>query len=697
MLLSGDAPALAEAKILHPGQSGYFVLCARTSATKTGWRQTPMPMHSLESAIGAISQSPCDRYITQASYIAPSRKAINFQSIRTAFIDIDCLQKLGIQPDNQFVQRVLETTEMLGVPAPSAVIFSGRGLYCKWYFNNAVNAADMVRWKTLNSALLKMFVSLGADSKVRDLARVLRLIGSTNSKVTDGHDDVVRVAHDSGKLHDFDGLCASVATALANFHKLTNPRSNIHELIQGDVETKTNASTRAVLANMAVLTSDQTNLVGLESYADLRRPILLSDSVGAPLALAKDGGGTSAYERDVGLNWRRFIDLRNLIKLRGGAPQGTRDQFVFWMLNHLALAGVVKRENFASEARELIQLFPQHDGFDPLNEGHLNTLEQRVKLAASGSTVEFNGRILGQVYTPKTSELVDCFEITEEEQKQMCTLFLAPEKQRRRDEKNPGRADRRVAHKERVEVVRSLPDVASAIVSDVVPLSDRQIRRLRQRAATAALAHEYRITGLGISGIAEKLGLTARQVKSLLSIPVTSVAGCKKPGARRKNTKAEFAQQMRSRGIATGDIANEMGISERQVRRLLACPLPPSELPEVPPSDESKEMQDPVPSCSLNADNAGLHDAGHAPVEWRDSEAKAQGEPGALDFFWPPETHSAGLAKSIAGGISQECPERGARASPHSSLPIVPMRQKIYPMQERQILPQMCPIPPPLE
>lgn len=605
MLLSEDA-ALSEAKILHPGSSGYFVICAKDPHSAKGWRQSALPMRDLDSAIAAVKQTPHDRYISQSSFIVPNRQAINFQSIRAAYVDLDCEQNLGVVPDSYFVERVLATTLEMGIPTPSVVICSGRGLYCKWYFKHEVTADDMIRWKTLNLALLKMFSSLGADPKVRDLARVLRVIGSINTKVKSNLSDVVRVEHDSGELHDFSQLCKSVSIALVKHHQAHNPSSRLMGLLDGDLCAKLNPASRKVLQAVDLL-QDQgsTNIAGLQNYTDLRRPIMICDkATGAP---------TSRYERDVGLNWRRFIDLRNLIVMRGGAPKGTRDQFVFWMLNHLAMSGVVTAENFEDEARELIHLFPQHDGFDPLTEGHLNTLAKKVKLAAAGSTVEFGGRTLSHLYTPKTSELVDAFEITEEEQKSMSTLFLHKEKLRRQDEKAPGRSERRKSRNERVEVIAALPSVAVAV--EALPLSERQIRRVRERLKKAEKAASLYSDGLKWADIAQRMGLTERQVKGLIKLAKERSA--QSPVARpasAKNIKAEHAVRLRDCGLKTADIAAQMGLSERQVRRLFSVASTSCAGDDVPPKfSEESGLQKAVGSKCEPVGQDGLEQKIEAP------------------------------------------------------------------------------------
>lgn len=569
MLLSGN-PSLAEARILHPGNAGYIFVCAKDATCARGWRQRSVPMHALEEAVHAVSLAPNDRYLSQASFIARSRYSINVQSIRAAFVDLDCLQKYGLQPDASFVERVLALAEEMGVPTPSVVICSGRGLYCKWYFKDEVSAGELVRWKGLNQALLTIFASLGVDSNVRDVSRVLRVIGSTNTRVADGHDSSVRVVEDSGELHDFDTLCTAVAAALERYQLSAERDTALSGFLAGDASARISRASRRVLKNLSDLAgSAETNLGGLIAFGEARKPIMVADGVGAKLAGSKNSRGLSHYELQVGLNWRRFIDMRNLIMMRGGAPEGTRDVFIFWMLNHLALSGVVTPQNFNEEAKGLIRLFPRHDGFDPLGEGHLDTLINRVKAASEGATVEFAGRRHSALYTPRTAELVEILQVSEEEQMQMSTLFLAPEKRRRQDVKNPARADNRVKRRQTVQVIRALPSESAAVAAEQVELSERQVRRIRARYSLAQEITGLRRQGASIDEVATQLAITQRQVKSLLKLSASEAKQGNTPLGKRQNSNVIRAAELRAAGHKMEAIADAMGTSKRQVRRWL--------------------------------------------------------------------------------------------------------------------------------
>lgn len=66
---------------------------------------------------------------------------------------------------------------------PSFYIDSGRGLYLIWLLEDTYATQKSKKfWKQIEKTLIQIFSEFGADKKVSDVARVLRLVGSKNSK-----------------------------------------------------------------------------------------------------------------------------------------------------------------------------------------------------------------------------------------------------------------------------------------------------------------------------------------------------------------------------------------------------------------------------------------------------------------------------------------------------------------------------------
>lgn len=145
------------------------------------------------------------------------------------------------------------------------------------------------------------------------------------------------------------------------------------------------------------------------------------------------------------LAWHRCEDLRKLGELRAGwvdKESGTslRTQALHWQLNFLALSGAVHSGNFHLEARELAR---QIDPNWIFAEDELSTLRTKALQYGRGEKIEFNGRKWPALYTPKNDTLIDLFEITDSEQRQLKTIISRDESTRRNTERE--RAKRRAA------------------------------------------------------------------------------------------------------------------------------------------------------------------------------------------------------------------------------------------------------------
>lgn len=445
MLLEIDT-GVKEAQLLHPGQFGYFALFRKPQSGRGRPSQRMYQMAQLEAVVQAMQRQP-DAYLSQASFVTRSRRETFLHEIRSVFVDLDCYN-LGLEPDEHFLAKVIEQAELVGIPAPSYVVRSGRGMYAKWLFSHPVSASHLPSWKALQASILGVYRRLGADLKVRDSSRVLRIIGSTNSK---SPDSTVEAIYNSGELFDFDALCAQVAKVdlsrfgLADEAAIERTLARIKKAVHEGVEVSAEAA-----------------IEHLTFYAQTREPILL------------------ARHTAQGLNWRRFLDMRDLAQKRGGIHKGSRDMFMFWMMSFLAHSEIVTVENFFDEAKELSRAMSS-DGFDPISDGSLRTLAHKVAQRRAGLKVEFRGAKFDPVYTPSNEYLIDVLDITDEEMRSLRTIISTQEKLRRADEKVLGRAERRQARIQwRVQAMAMIAEgtLSQAEIAAKVGVSRTQISRL---------------------------------------------------------------------------------------------------------------------------------------------------------------------------------------------------------------------------
>lgn len=405
MSLCDTMSAVAEARLLHASsEPGYFCLSRLKPGPGRGvWRDRLRPLSVLDAAAQAARNVP-DVYISQASFWTPTRAVATTQSLRCAFVDLDTYN-VGIEPDEQAIQAVIRIAVEAGLPAPSHITSSGRGLYAKWVFSSPIGSHDLQAWQALQEVLISLYRPMGADSKARDAARVLRLPESINSK-SGRH---VEVVHNSGRTHCFRELATKAA------------QIQIPEAAAGARQ-----RSRSV---MRIKPGDAgvgfTDLGALAQYSLSREPIMMRHG---------------SLQR---LNWLRFQDLLRLVGMRGGIHKGARDITLFWMTSFLALSNVITPHNLWHEVQALLRGFPLAPDFDPREGASLGTLVRRIQAHDRGERIAFRGRHYTPVYTPTNETLLNMLEITPDEQQTMLTIISGDEKLRRADLKVPGRAERR--------------------------------------------------------------------------------------------------------------------------------------------------------------------------------------------------------------------------------------------------------------
>lgn len=141
-----------------------------------------------------------DFYCSVNSLNAPGKHSSKYVSkLNAVIIDLDYynVEHLKGLSASQLINLIEED---INFPTPSFYVDSGRGLYIMWLLETTYATAKSKKyWKMVEETLIEQFESFGADSKVKDPARVLRVVGTTNSKsgrrvklITSNNDNVIR-------------------------------------------------------------------------------------------------------------------------------------------------------------------------------------------------------------------------------------------------------------------------------------------------------------------------------------------------------------------------------------------------------------------------------------------------------------------------------------------------------------------------
>lgn len=479
--------AIGEAQTVHANNSGYFAILSKAGAKKSS--QSTFPMAQLDEVVAAVKNSP-DTYISQASFAYDSRQKVALKNLGCAFVDIDCY-KLGIKPDDEFVSNLLDKATCYGIPHPSYIISSGRGIYLKWIFNSPISAAQVYRWDALQTALVTLYHVIGADMAARDVSRVLRIVGSTNS----ASGGCVTPIWQFGSDHDFNVLSEVVANVdlpqlkIESAVKLKRVQARIKQLQDGCPATARD-----------IARQQKGTIEHLQTFSSQRQPIMLSD-----MSLLQ-------------LNWQRFIDLRDLAIMRGGINPGSRDLTLFWMGVFLGQSGIVTPDNFETEMSDLASGFPGQD-FQPMQDGSMSSLLNRLKARQRGEKVIFNGSTYSSLYTPTNSKLIDIFEITPQEQASLSTIIDSCEKRVRSDAKVPGRFERR---EKRVEWRFKAVEIAKQAKTDGKEISVTEI-------AAQVGVHKTQVSRLlsGKIGQARKVRARVHRARAEPTVNYAAIYGIK--------------------------------------------------------------------------------------------------------------------------------------------------------------------------
>ncbi len=194
----------------------YLAVCSRWGDRNEKIQQDPCELGWLR--IGALADvlTEPDIYVSQAVFTARNRRAANLYSIALLFVDIDFRNVPGpvpasVRSPQAQCRLLLEHLDRANIPRPSYVLASGRGLHVKW-LTSVVPKTAVARWSACMKQLCLLLHLLGADGNCKDSSRILRAVGSMNSRSGTFVHEIWRNANDAGgiRVYQFDELAKSI-------------------------------------------------------------------------------------------------------------------------------------------------------------------------------------------------------------------------------------------------------------------------------------------------------------------------------------------------------------------------------------------------------------------------------------------------------------------------------------------------------
>lgn len=406
----------------HGPDWGFFSVVTKHPTKRVSQRS--YPLSRLPDVLSMLPRD-CDTYISQAEFQKPNRRVINLLRVGLLFVDIDPGPATHLGAD-QWAMQSLVACQDEGIPTPSLIVYSGRGVHLKWLLDRPLPRAALPRWNHAQKCLVQRLKHIGADAGARDASRVLRLTGTINTKVN----RVCQVVwedldHKDGELvrHSFDVLFDELADM---------PRRELEE--EREARRNEQAASKTRRSQMRLIKGGK---YGLRRLGDRQ------------------------------LAWDRLEDLRTLANMRSDSIEGQRMLFLFWCANFLALAAPTKAEHLHYEARVLASeiapgwKYSDHD---------IGTVLRKAIAHSQGEKVEHGGREYSPLYTPRNATLIDQLSITDEEQQQLKTIISKDEAATRHAERE--RQRRRIAGiAERAEYLEQMASTTEGRRQEALRLS----------------------------------------------------------------------------------------------------------------------------------------------------------------------------------------------------------------------------------
>ncbi|WP_226897981.1 helix-turn-helix domain-containing protein [Paraclostridium bifermentans] len=159
---------------LHGSSNGYMTVASKNPNYSQWHYKKEELLNKTEEIVNGIND-----YISQNTFYKPQRRIENIKELRAVYIDIDCYNS---KYTKDAVQYFLEH-DLYGykIPRPNYLIDSGRGLYYIVLIKPVPSMA-LPLWYAVQRYLFNTLKEFGADANALDPTRVLRIVGSMNSK-----------------------------------------------------------------------------------------------------------------------------------------------------------------------------------------------------------------------------------------------------------------------------------------------------------------------------------------------------------------------------------------------------------------------------------------------------------------------------------------------------------------------------------
>ncbi len=322
-----------------------------------------------EFLLGLVANGGHNVYQSQNGF-AGRRVVDRVSALTSCYVDLDTY-KQGSNPAS--VDDVLDQVHRHcpWLPLPTFVVYSGRGWYLQWIFREPLNRGLLPRWQLVQKTLVDQLAELGADRACTDAARVLRIVGSKNTK--------------SGRL------------------------------VEGCMQTGERLSFAAFER-------------AVKRGLDLPQPAPRASPERRPSTASP--AQRKQYLRGLELHQARMADCHTLAELRG-SPRMADCRHRLLLVYAISLAWYCQDPREAEREAQAFCAAHFLNGGTYLRQ-RVHSVFRRMAEAQAGVAHLWQGQKVDWRYRLRNSSILSLLEVTPDEQRQLRTLISSGEKERRR-------------------------------------------------------------------------------------------------------------------------------------------------------------------------------------------------------------------------------------------------------------------------
>ena len=380
----------------HNGlRKGVVSFAQRILDGKKNWKEWTVPVggDAIYQAEEILRAGGEDVYISQQAFTR-WRGIADLAALGSNYVDLDYHQRARWKDKRpgDVAAAVIHKLVEDGIPLPSYILSTGRGVVCVW-LTDLLPPMALPRWSLVQKTLAGALTEFGADKRALDAARVFRLAGSTNSRADWDRRHVGMIwcqgTPDAPMRHQFGTLADEV------------------------------------------LPHTQAEIISLRAERAARKA-------------EREKRTKQATQKLTGATYWSAVhdDLQSLRRYRnpetGTLPPGQRDIWLFIAANALSWIDAVD-----DMEREIRILAMQSSGWSEAeSKARLSAVVKRARQAASGKIALYNGNEVDARYRMRADTIVDWLEIEPAEMR-AADLHVLIDSDRRREREAERQAESR--------------------------------------------------------------------------------------------------------------------------------------------------------------------------------------------------------------------------------------------------------------